>query len=71
MFGEGIEIDGVGLIEERESEFASLGKLAVESFESLDGREVFGEEIEDIGGEAGVIGDEEGGEDGEKGDGEE
>ena len=71
MFGEGVEIDGVRVIEESESEFASLGELAVESFESLDGGEVFGEEIEDIGGEAGVIGDEEGGEDGEKGDGEE
>ena len=71
MFGEGVEIDGVRVIEESESEFASLGELAVESFESLDGGEVFGEEIEDIGGEAGVIGDEEGGEDGEKGDGDE
>lgn len=71
MFGEGVEIDGVRVIEESESEFSSLGELAVESFESLDGGEVFGEEIEDIGGEAGVIGDEEGGEDGEKGDGEE
>jgi len=71
VFGEGIEIDGVRVIEESESEFSSLGELAVESFESLDGGEVFGEEIEDIGGEAGVIGDEEGGEDGEKGDDEE